>query len=160
MTTLLVSLALSAQAHPGWYKAAVMAALISISAYLLARTTRTRLLSLGGLILGTLFVLRLPVLALPEQNPDESFIVSGAITWTYDPVYWRSVDSATHGPGVALTVLLGHAFGLPLSVIGARMVGLIQLTLMLLLFYLGAIRVVSPLAARFALLSMVIALGI
>jgi hypothetical protein len=159
LSKILLSLALLAQDHPGWYKTAILAILIAVSTYLLIRTTPPRIAPLVVMIFATLFVLRLPVLAVPELDNDESSIVSQAITWTYDPIYWRSVNSMTHGPVVSLSVLLGHVLGLPLTNMGARIVGLIQLTFMLSLFYFCAIQVVTPIAARLALLSWIVALG-
>ncbi len=55
---------------------------------------------LGWLLLaGALLAFRWPLLWAPHQfNPDESQLISGALTLRYDPVFWRSVDGGTAGP--------------------------------------------------------------
>lgn len=51
------------------------------------------------LILLVLFAWRWPPLfSQVEFNPDESQLAAGAITLTYDPVFWRAVDGTTSGP--------------------------------------------------------------
>ena len=51
------------------------------------------------LLAGALLAFRWPLLWAPHQfNPDESQLISGALTLRYDPVFWRSVDGGNAGP--------------------------------------------------------------
>jgi len=51
------------------------------------------------LVGGALLAFRWPLLWAPHQfNPDESQLISGALTLRYDPVFWRSVDGGNAGP--------------------------------------------------------------
>lgn len=52
-----------------------------------------------GLLAAVLVAFRWPMIWLPhELYPDESQLLSGALTLRYDPVFWRSVDGGTAGP--------------------------------------------------------------
>ena len=51
------------------------------------------------LLAGVLLAFRWPLIWLPhELYPDESQLLSGALTLRHDPVFWRSVDGGTAGP--------------------------------------------------------------
>ena len=104
MDELFFTLASLAGSYQGVYLVIAIAGLIAfaVSVILPSRPLHPILSLLFVFV--SLLILRLPIITLPPSNPDEAFIVSGAITWTYDPIYWRSVDSHTHGPGVALGV--------------------------------------------------------
>lgn len=52
-----------------------------------------------GLTGAVLLAFRWPLIALPhELYPDETQLLSGALTLWHDPVFWRSVDGGTAGP--------------------------------------------------------------
>jgi hypothetical protein len=65
------------------------------------------------------------LLAAGDFNPDESQLIAGAITLTYDPVFWRSVDGTTSGPLNFYALLPLHWLGLPLDYFSARLTGLL-----------------------------------
>lgn len=78
------------------------------------------------LLLFFLLAWRWPVFFWPQGlNPDESQLVSGAITLTRDPVFWRSVDGNTAGPFNFYVLLPLHWLGLPLDYMSARLTGLL-----------------------------------
>jgi hypothetical protein len=78
------------------------------------------------LLLLFLLAWRWPPLFWPQGlNPDESQLVSGAITLTRDPVFWRSVDGNTAGPFNFYALLPLHWLGLPLDYLSARLTGLL-----------------------------------
>lgn len=78
------------------------------------------------LLLLFLLAWRWPALFWPQGlNPDESQLVSGAITLTQDPVFWRSVDGNTAGPFNFYVLLPLHWLGLPLDYLSARLTGLL-----------------------------------
>src|SRR5688500_1496949 len=69
-----------------------------------------------------LFAWRWPfLLESREFNPDESQLIAGAMTLTFDPVFWRSVDGTTSGPLNFYALLPMHAIGLPLDYFTARL---------------------------------------
>lgn len=55
-----------------------------------------------------------------ELNPDESQLLSQALTLRYHPVYWQSVDGATMGPLSSYYVALPGYLGVPLQYIVLR----------------------------------------
>lgn len=78
------------------------------------------------LLLFFLLAWRWPAFFWPQGlNPDESQLVSGAITLTRDPVFWRSVDGNTAGPLNFYVLLPLHWLGLPLDYLSARLTGLL-----------------------------------
>lgn len=59
---------------------------------------------------GAMVAFRWPLITLPHEiYPDESQLLSGALTLRHDPVFWRSVDGGTAGP-LDYYVLLPAAF--------------------------------------------------
>ncbi len=81
------------------------------------------LLVLAGL--GLLGWARLPVLLFNrELNPDESQIISHAITLAQWPVFWRSVDGTTIGPLDCYALLLPRLLGFGFDYTAARVLGL------------------------------------
>ena len=55
--------------------------------------------AVGVVLIGALFLLRLPSLLLPfEFNPDESQMLAQGMKFLVDPVPWRAVDTTTSGP--------------------------------------------------------------
>jgi hypothetical protein len=76
--------------------------------------------------LGLLIWARLPVLLYNlELNPDESQMISHAITLARWPVYWRSVDGTTIGPLDCYALLLPRLVGLGFDYTAARVLGLL-----------------------------------
>lgn len=68
---------------------------------------------------------RLPVLLFNrELNPDESQMISHAITLAQWPVYWQSVDGTTIGPLDLYALLLPRLLGLGFDYTAARVLGL------------------------------------
>jgi len=75
--------------------------------------------------LGLLAWARLPVLLFNhELNPDESQMISHAITLARWPVYWQSVDGTTIGPLDLYALLLPRLLGLGFDYTAARVLGL------------------------------------
>jgi hypothetical protein len=78
-----------------WLLGYLLAAIVVFSANYKAVPTKAYL----ALSMLLLLVMRLPVIVFNrELNPDESQMLSHAITLFQDPVYWRSVDGTTIGP--------------------------------------------------------------
>lgn len=70
------------------------------------------------------FLMRLPAIVFNrELNPDESQMISHALTLFQDPVYWRSVDGTTIGPLSIYPLILPKLFGLPIDYSTIRFTG-------------------------------------
>jgi hypothetical protein len=74
-------------------------------------------------LMAAIVFFRLPSFLMDEMNPDEGLQVASALTLLSDPVYWRSVAVATHGPLVTLPILIPRLFGLSLDYGTTRLVG-------------------------------------
>ncbi len=75
--------------------------------------------------LGLLAWARLPVLLFNQElNPDESQMISHAITLARWPVYWQSVDGTTIGPLDLYALLLPRLLGMDFDYTAARVLGL------------------------------------
>lgn len=73
-----------------------------------------------------LIFMRLPVIVFNQElNPDESQMLSHAITLFRDPLYWRSVDGTTIGPLDNYLLVVPRIFGFQLDYISARFIGII-----------------------------------
>lgn len=71
-----------------------------------------------------LIFMRLPVIVFnKELNPDESQMLSHAITLFRDPLYWRSVDGTTIGPLDNYLLVVPRLLGFQLSYTSARLIG-------------------------------------
>ncbi len=80
----------------------------------------------GALLFLFLLAWRWPYLFFSSEfNPDESQLVSGALTLVRDPVFWRSVDGTTSGPLNFYALLPLHWLGAPLDYFMARLTGLV-----------------------------------
>lgn len=66
----------------------------------------------AGLLVGTVVFSRLPYLAVPELNVDESSQVVAARSLLLDPVLYRSVDTETIGPVNIYPMAALQAFGI------------------------------------------------
>ena len=111
--------------------------------------------------LGLLFLLRLPSIVFnAEINPDESQMITQALTLRHSPVFWRSVDGTTAGPLDSYFLVLPGLLGLPFDYITAHLTafGLVCLCLWLL-FRTARLWFGEP-AARLGLLPLVFMLGL
>jgi hypothetical protein len=88
---------------------------------------------LGCIVLFILFICRkLPFILYNGQiNPDESQMLTQAITLDFDPVFWRSVDGTTSGPINSYLILALKYVGFPFnySTLHLASVGLISFSL-------------------------------
>jgi len=106
-----------------WLIGYILAAAIVIAAH--KKTISYPICLIGGIIL--LFVMRLPVIVFNrELNPDESQMLSHAITLFQDPVYWRSVDGTTIGPLDIYWLVIPRLFGFEINYTSGRFMGLIS----------------------------------
>jgi hypothetical protein len=89
-----------------------------------------------------LIAARWPTLFLNEPlNPDESWLIAGALGFMHDPVPWRGADLTTSGPLNSYILLVPAALGLEINYITARMVGLSLLTIAVICWYVIAKRI-------------------
>jgi hypothetical protein len=73
-----------------------------------------------------LVAMRLPVILFNrELNPDESQMLSHAITLFQDPVYWRSVDGTTIGPLDNYLLVIPRLLGFQINYTSGRLMGLL-----------------------------------
>lgn len=94
---------------------------------------------------------RLPVIRFNrELNPDESQMISHAITLWQDPVYWRSVDGTTIGPLDNYLLLLPRLAGFQLDYSSTRVVGLMCIIVSFLFFFAAVRTWFGPVVARVA----------
>ncbi|GAA4468266.1 hypothetical protein GCM10023189_53260 [Nibrella saemangeumensis] len=108
-----------------------------------------------------LFLLRLPSIVYNQEiNPDESQIITQAMTLRQDPVYFRSVDGTTGGPLDSYFLILPSFLGFPFDYITAHLTayGLVAVSLWLL--FRTAQVWFGTRAARLALLPLVLLLGL
>lgn len=77
----------------------------------------------GLSVIFTLAAFRWPSWLYPlDLNPDEAQIVSGALTLERLHVFWKYIDSTTHGPLCEIGLLLASWVGAPFNYITARVV--------------------------------------
>lgn len=113
------------------------------------------------LALTALVMLRIPVLVFNQElNPDESQMITQAMTLIIDPVFWRSVDGTTGGPLDSYLLILPHWLGLPFDFIRARLVGLGCILLSVWFFYRSVEVWFGERVARLALLPPLLLLSI
>lgn len=113
------------------------------------------------LALGLLFLLRLPSIVFDgEINPDESQMITQALTLRHDPVYFRSVDGTTGGPLNSYFLILPSLLGLPFDYITAHLTAFGLVALCLWLLFRTARLWYGEEAARFALLPLLFTLGL
>ncbi|MDB5242528.1 MAG: hypothetical protein JWP57_3153 [Spirosoma sp.] len=119
---------------PSWYWLGVFFLFIGVVWLSVRWRTNNRLLF--GLGLGLLVLMRLPLLLVNiELNPDESQLLSQALTLLYHPVYWKSVDGATMGPlSCYFAAIPGH-LGLPLTYSSLRVMALLCLVVSMVSTY-------------------------
>ena len=103
---------------------------------------------------------RLPAIVYNrELNPDESPMLSHALTLFQDPVYWRSVDGLTIGPLDNYLLVIPRLLGFQLDYTSARIMGLLCLTGSLLFLFFSMRNWFGEKIARVALLLPVIFLS-
>lgn len=114
-----------------------------------------------GLALLVFFLVRLPSLVFDyEINPDESQMITQALTLRQDPVYFRSVDGTTGGPLDSYFLILPGLLGLPFDYITAHLTALGLVSVCFVLLFLTARLWFGEGAARLALLPFVFMLGL
>ncbi len=72
-----------------------------------------------------LFILRLPTLALPEQNMDESQWIVNAATWLNGAVLWKDVNGFTSGPLLFAPLTIMYYLSDGLNYANIRLFGLL-----------------------------------
>ncbi len=103
--------------------------------------------------LGLLFLLRLPSIVFnAEVNPDESQMITQALTLRQNPVYFQSVDGTTAGPLDSYFLVLPGLLGLPFDYITAHLMAFGLVAVYLWLLFRTAPLWFSGSAARLALL--------
>lgn len=112
------------------------------------------------LALGALAFMRFPILVFNrELNPDESQIITQALTLHQDPVFWRSVDGTTGGPLDSYLLALPGLLGLPFNYIVAHGVALLLVMASLWLLFRTLERWFGEEVARWALMPSLILLA-
>jgi hypothetical protein len=105
-----------------WFLGYILAGLVIAS----SRLNRVPISVYLVLCITLLVLMRLPVVVFNrELNPDESQMLSHAITLFQDPVYWRSVDGTTIGPLDNYLLVLPKLFGFQLNYSSGRFMGLL-----------------------------------
>ncbi|MEO6281878.1 MAG: hypothetical protein ABIN80_19815 [Dyadobacter sp.] len=103
-----------------WLLGYLLAAIVVLSANYKAVPTKAYL----ALSMLLLLVMRLPVIVYNrELNPDESQMLSHAITLFHDPVYWRSVDGTTIGPLDNYLLVIPKLLGFQIDYTSGRLMG-------------------------------------
>lgn len=111
--------------------------------------------------LGMLFLLRLPSIVFnAEINPDESQMITQALTLRADPVFWRSVDGTTAGPLDSYFLTLPGLLGLPFDYITAHLMAFGLVAVCLWLLVKTARLWFGEMPARLAVLPLVFMLGL
>ncbi|WP_420146973.1 hypothetical protein [Spirosoma sp.] len=143
----------------GWLAFLIVGGLFIRSDY---RPNRSRRYQLGLLLslLGLLVLKRALVLFINrELNPDESQLLSQAITLRHYPVYWKYVDGATMGPLSCYYVAIPGYFGIPLNYMVLRWVSFLCLGINIGSGYFTIENFFGSRAARLAMLPAVAFLG-
>ena len=105
-----------------WFIGYALAAFVVFSAFFKPISTRIYIISAVLLLI----FMRLPVIVFNrELNPDESQMLSHAITFFKDPVYWRSVDGTTIGPLDNYLLAIPRLLGFQINYTSGRVMGLL-----------------------------------
>ncbi|MCY7349752.1 MAG: hypothetical protein LH606_03680 [Cytophagaceae bacterium] len=103
---------------------------------------------------------RLPLLFYNQEiNPDESQILSQAITLWHYPVYWQSTDGATMGPLSSYVSAVPAFLGFPLDYLSGRWVGFLCLLVSVVAGYFTLLNLFDLRVARLGILPMVVFLA-
>ena len=136
----------------GWLAFLLVGGLFIRSDY---RRNNSRKQQVGLLLslLGLLFLKRLLILFINrELNPDESQLLSQAITLRYHPVYWKYIDGATMGPLSCYYVAIPGYFGIPLNYMVIRWVSFLCMALSMVSGYFTIDNFFGARTARLAML--------
>lgn len=105
------------------------------------------------LLAGAMVAFRWPLITLPHEiYPDESQLISGALTLRHDPVFWRSVDGGTAGPLDYYLLLPAAFFPGPTAYAATRLIATLMIWGMLLAAGESLALIASRTAARVAVL--------
>jgi len=108
-----------------------------------------------------LFLLRLPSIVFDNEiNPDESQMITQALTLRHDPVYFRSVDGTTGGPLDSYFLILPSFLGLPFDYITAHLTAFALVAVCFWLLFRTARLWFGEKPARLALLPLVFMFGL
>lgn len=88
----------------------------------------------------------------PLENPDESELITAALTLRDGGLPWKHIDCHTSGPLNAYALLLALPLGLPLDYVGARVIATLLQIGAVIAFWGAARRFVPEWAARLAVL--------
>ncbi len=113
------------------------------------------------LAFGLLFLLRLPSIAFDgEINPDESQMITQAMTLRQDPLYFRSVDGTTGGPLNSYFLVIPSLLGLPFDFITAHLSAFVLVMVNLILLFFTARQWFGEPIARLILLPILFLFGL
>jgi hypothetical protein len=133
-----------------WILGYLLAGLVIFSS--LSKRVPSGLYILGCLVL--LVFMRLPAVVFNrELNPDESQMLSHAITLWQDPVYWRAADGTTIGPLDNYLLVLPRILGFQLDYTAARTMGLICTALAIYFLFRALVNFFREKTARIAILA-------
>lgn len=136
----------------GWI-ALLIVGVLWISSDFRQQVSRNQQLGLLLLLIGLLLIKRLPILFINwELNPDESQLLSQAITLRHHPVYWKYVDGATMGPLSSYYVAIPGYFGVPLNYVVLRWTAFLCLLVSIVSGYFALENFFNARVARLALL--------
>lgn len=136
----------------GWIVFLIVGGLLIKSDFQTQSSDRQKIGLLLSLV-GLLFFMRLPILFINwELNPDESQLLSQAITLRHHPVYWKYVDGATMGPLTCYYVAIPGYLGVPLNYVVLRWVAFFCLLVSMVSGYFTIENFFNPRTARLALL--------
>ena len=128
-----------------WFLCYIFAVLVIAEAYF-KKTPHLVFVILSILLF---IVCRLPVIVFNrELNPDESQMISHAITLLQDPVYWRSVDGTTIGPLDNYFISIPGLLGFTLDYTATRFMGVLANCISLVFLFLCIKNWASDLTAR------------
>ncbi|GAB4035353.1 hypothetical protein [Spirosoma gilvum] len=139
----------------GWLAFLIVAALL-VRGDFRSQLSRKQQLGLLIALLGLLFFKRLPILFINwELNPDESQLLSQAITLKHHPVYWKYIDGATMGPLSSYYVALPGYVGIPLNYVVLRWLAFACMVVSVVTGYFTIENFFSARTARLAVLPFV-----
>jgi hypothetical protein len=106
-------------------------------------------------------MMRMPVILYnKELNPDESWLIAGAMTLSQKIFFWKFVDGDTSGPlNFYILVLFCELFSQPYDYISARIVSVFLITSSSILFFFTSLRIFKPYIAFICLFSIAAFLG-
>ncbi len=109
--------------------------------------------------LGTLVVLRLPVLSQLELNPDECGLILGARTLLHDARFWLSFENTTLGPLSTFSLVPIGLLGFSIDYTSIRIVGLLIWCAVLALIFLGMRQLYPGMWARLFALPVIVTIA-